>query len=141
MRRDNLSVVCRPQKLANLRFRVDGIEARPGRGAPEPDHPVRGAAASGEEVVLEGTPRERLHSAGVGEDEEGRGREGVGPLPRVSDVPYVDYVIVASRSKKGVTEIPLEPTNFRRVAVEGADVMVLDSHVVVEYMGIAAAAA
>jgi hypothetical protein len=46
---------------SNLGAGVDGVEEGAGVGVPELDGAVGGAAAGGQQVALEGAPRQRLH--------------------------------------------------------------------------------
>lgn len=129
-RAGNLLVVGAPLERRDLAARVDAVDAAARGRVPEVDVAVVAAAAGGEQVVLPGTPRERL---------DGRVVVGLLELGRLqrARVPDGDEVVVAARRELRAVRSPLEPAHFARVGVERGDFVRCDSHVVVEEPAVA----
>mmetsp|Transcript_29692 Transcript_29692/g.90301 ORF Transcript_29692/g.90301 Transcript_29692/m.90301 type:complete len:318 (+) Transcript_29692:433-1386(+) len=139
VRRDELAVVLRPLKRANLRVRVDRVEARARRRVPEANHPVGGASARGEQVPLPRAPREGLDGGAVLVESQQRlvaHSVGGGGVPVV---PHVEDVVVAARGELRARGGPLEPADLLRVAAQRADLVVRHANVVLHHHRVSAA--
>ena len=83
---------------------VDGVEEGAGVGVPELDAAVGRAAPGGQQVGLEGAPRQRLDGSRV------RGQAVQGGTP--SRAPHVQQVVVAAACQLRATRRPLQAAHL-----------------------------
>jgi hypothetical protein len=118
---------------ADLGLGVDLVEARAVARVPQADLAVGGAAAAGQDVVLERAPRQRLDGGRVPLDAK--------PRPVLPRLPDVEQVVVAAGRELGALEGPLEAADLLLVALQRRDAVRVGAHVVVVHHGVARAAA
>ena len=105
----DLLLVLAPLEGTHLGLGVDAVHTGTGVGVPELDAPVRGTAASGEQVALEGAPRKGLHGGLVLVQAVKRSRRGG---RRRGSVPDVQQVVVASARQLLARGRPLQPAHL-----------------------------
>ena len=123
VRADDLVAVAAPDQIAHLRSRVDFADHGAGKGVPELDATVGGAATGGEEVVLVRGPGDGFDGGDVGGEAVEWGF--------VEFVPDAELVVVAAGGELPIFRVPAEAADFLFVAGEAAEVLVWRADVAV----------
>lgn len=114
----------RPPQRGDLAAGIDRVDASTGSGIPEMDVAIVATAAGSKEVVGPGAPRQSL---------DGSGMVGLLKLGSIetAGIPDADEVVIAASSELVAIGAPFKTTDFAGVTVQGGNLVLCDTHIVV----------